>query len=297
MCFVLYLFRSPITDECLWNKMRRKRNNLVPLDKSKRVIYLERRGQKKVHMTLGSVAFGILGILCILYCIAIAFAGFGTKFFLIWGAMGTACLLLCAALANRKFMDALPVWLKGIVAGLFCLGLLLFCTVEIMILSRFRAAAQPGADYCIVLGAQWKPDGPSEVLRRRLDKAVEYLNANPNTIVIVSGGQGSNEIVSEAAGMRQYLMDVGIEEERILAEDKSTNTRENLAFSAELLDKENSRVVVVTNNFHVFRALKIAEKQGYHAEGLAANSVTWMVPNNMLREFFGVLKDYLTGNM
>lgn len=277
--------------------MRRKKNDLVPFDKSKRVIYLERRGQKKVHMTLGSAVFGILGVLCILYCIAIAFAGFGTKFFLIWGAMGAACLLLCAVLANRKFMDAFPVWLKGIFTGLFCLGLLLFCVVEIMILSRFHAIAQSGADYCIILGAQWKSNGPSEVLRRRLDKAVEYLNQNPDTLVVVSGGQGSNEIMSEAAGMRQYLLTAGIEDERILVEDKSTNTVENLTFSGGLLDKENSRVVIVTNNFHVFRALKIAEKQGYHAEGLAASSVTWMVPNNMLREFFGVLKDFVVGNM
>lgn len=283
--------------QCLWNKMRRKKSDLVPFEKSKRVIYLERRGQKKVQMSFGSVVFGILGVLCILYCIAIAFAGFGTKFFLIWGALGAVCIVLCAALADRKLMDALPVWLKGIAAGLFCLGLLLFCTVEIMILSRFHATAQPGADYCIVLGAQWKANGPSEVLRRRLDKAVDYLNANPNTIAIVSGGQGSNEIISEAAGMRQYLLDAGIEEERILTEDKSTNTRENLAFSAKLLDRENSRVVVVTNNFHVFRALRIAEKQGYHAEGLAAGSVAWMVPNNLLREFFGVLKDFAAGNM
>ena len=97
--------------------------------------------------------------------------------------------------------------------------------------------------------------------------------------------------------MRQYLLTAGIEDERILVEDKSTNTVENLTFSGGLLDKENSRVVIVTNNFHVFRALKIAEKQGYHAEGLAASSVTWMVPNNMLREFFGVLKDFVVGNM
>lgn len=294
---MVYLFSKPTKPYAYGIEMKRKKNDLVPFEESRRVIYLERRGQRRVQMSFGSLVFGILGILCILYCIAIGFAGFGTKFFFIWGAIGTVCLLLCAALANREFADALPGWLKWLATGIFCLGLLIFVIVEIMIISRFNAEAKPGADYCIILGAQWKANGPSEVLRRRLDKAVEYLNANPDTIAIVSGGQGSNEVISEAAGMQQYLLNAGVDEERILLEDRSTNTCENLAFSSELIDKEKSRVVIVTNNFHVFRALKIAQKQGYHAEGLAADSVVWMLPNNLLREFIGVLKDVAVGNM
>lgn len=246
---------------------------------------------------MGSVIFGLLGALCLCYCIAIALSGFGTKFFLIWGAGGAACILIGVILAQREWIASLPMWLKGAVAGLFCMGILFFCAVEGLILSQYNAAAQPGADYCIVLGAQWKTDGPSEVLRRRLDKAIEYLNENPETVAIVSGGQGSNEIMSEAAGMRQYLLNAGIADERIRVEDKSTNTCENLAFSAAFVDKKNCRVVVVTNNFHVFRALKIAQKQGYYAEGLAADSVLWMAPNNLLREFLGVLKDFAVGNI
>lgn len=246
---------------------------------------------------MGSVIFGIVGTLCIFYCIAIAFSGFGTRFFLIWGAGGAACILIGAVLTRREWIASLPMWVKGAVAGLFCMGLLVFCAVEGLILSQYDASARPGADYCIVLGAQWKAEGPSEVLRRRLDKAIDYLKANPETVAIVSGGQGSNEIISEAAGMRQYLLDAGIADERILMEDQSTNTCENLAFSAAFVDKENCSVVVVTNNFHVFRALKIAWKQGYHAEGLAADSVLWMAPNNLLREFLGILKDFAVGNI
>ena len=81
-------------------------------------------------------------------------------------------------------------------------------------------------------------------------------------------------------------------------EEKSTNTCENLVFSAELLDKEKDRVVLVTNNFHMFRAGKIAGRQGYqHVEGLAAGSYPGMLLNNLLREFFGVVKDFLVGNL
>ena len=164
--------------------------------------------------------------------------------------------------------------------------------------AAFPSREAPCAEYLIVLGARWKSAGPGEVLRRRLDKAVSYLEQNPDTRVIVSGGQGDNEAISEAEGMRGYLLQAGIEESRILVEDASSNTYENLVFSGELLDRENDKVVIVTNNFHVFRALSIAKKQGYHkAEGLAASSVLGMGPNNLLREFLGVLKDFWVGNL
>lgn len=275
--------------------MKKAKEKITPFDKSKRV--MEERGKKRKRISAGSVIFGVLGILCVIYCISIGLNGFGTKFFLVWGAIGAVFILISFVLSRREFADSLPKWLKVIVTAGFCAGLILFVVVEGLIMSQFWGTARPGADYCIVLGAQWKAHGPSDVLRRRLDRAVEYLKENPNTVVIVSGGQGPDEIIAEAEGMRQYLMDAGIDGERILTEDKSTNTRENLAFSAELIDRESSRTVIVTNNFHVFRAVKIAEKQGYRAEGLAADSVVWMVPNNLLREFLGVLKDFLAGNL
>lgn len=162
----------------------------------------------------------------------------------------------------------------------------------------FGATPSPGADYCIILGAQWKESGPSYVLQKRLDAALDYLNRNEGTMVIVSGGQGGNEPISEAEGMKEYLMNAGIAEERIITEDTSTTTNENLINSSEFLDKENDRVVLVTNNFHVFRACSIARKQGYkHLEGLAAGSYPAMLPNNLLREFLGVIKDSFVGNL
>ena len=278
--------------------MRRDKNKQIPCEKSKKDIHMEKRGQMKKRLPMGTVLFGILGLLSILYCISIAIAGFGTYFFLVWGLVGVLSLLLAALLANRELVARLPIWLKVVAINLFCLGLVIFGTVEGMILTQFHASPAQGADYVIILGAQWKPQGPSEVLRRRLDSAAKYLEQNPDTVVIVSGGQGSNEPVSEAAGMRQYLIDIGISDERILVEDRSANTMQNLLFSGNLLDKQNNRVVIVTNNFHVFRAMQIARKQGYaKAEGLAASSVAGFLPNNMLREFAGVLKDFLMGNM
>ncbi len=278
--------------------MQRKKNRLIPFEKSKKVIYLERRGRMQRGIPFGALFFWIVGICCILYCVGVAVVGFGTYFFLIWGVLGAGALLVGTFLADRERVRRLPGWLRAAATTVFLAGTVLFCAVEGMIFSQYHAKPRPGADYIIILGAQWKKQGPSEVLRRRLDSAVEYLRENPDTIVIVSGGQGSNEPISEAAGMRQYLMDAGIGAEKILMEDQSTDTAENLAFSSLLLDEANDRVVIVTNNFHMFRALKIAEKQGYaNVEGLSASAVAGLAPNNLLREFLGVVKDFLMGNL
>lgn len=277
---------------------KEKNNRLVPFEKSRRVIYLNKRGKDAEKRPIAAWVLYALGAGCILYCIGIGVNGFGTYFFLLWGGLGAACLGFGALAHNWRLMAAIPRPAKVAAGALVCAGALSFGAVEGMILSKYGAEAEPGADYCIILGAQWKASGPSAVLRRRLDRAVEYLKANPATKVIVSGGQGGNEPVAEAQGMCEYLVQAGIERDRILVEDQSRNTYENLVFSGRLLDKENDRVVIVTNNFHVFRALGIAKKQGYgRAEGLAADSVLGMAPNNLLREFFGVVKDFAVGNL
>ena len=276
-----------------------KKDKLIPFEKSKRVIQLDRRGRDVKKNALMAKIFAVLGALCLIYCVAILlFVGYGNKFFLIWGAFAAAFGMMALVFQHQKWLECLPKWFKRCFVGCCAVGLLFLGIVEGMILSQFAATAQPGADYVIVLGAQWKTNGPSYVLQKRLDTALEYLRENPDTKVIVSGGQGDNEHISEAQGMYDYLLAAGIDEERIFMEDQSTNTYENLVFSSALLDKENDRVVLVTNNFHVFRAVKIAERQGYTAvEGLAAGSYPAMIPNNLLREFFGVIKDFWVGNL
>ena len=143
-----------------------------------------------------------------------------------------------------------------------------------------------------------KENGPSDVLERRLKSAISYLEANPDAKVIVSGGKGQNESISEAQGLAEYLMQAGIAEERILKEEASANTTQNLRFSGEFLDKKEDSVVVITNNFHVFRALHLAKKAGYeNVTAQAADAYPVMLPNNLLREFFGVIKDWFCGNL
>ena len=171
--------------------------------------------------------------------------------------------------------------------------------VGALILTTAHEPAPEGLDELVVLGAQVRPDGsPSTVLRYRLDTAADYLRENPSTRCIVSGGKGANEPCSEAEAMARYLESCGIDAARIELEDASTNTAENLRNSRALLADAGDAVGIVTNDFHVLRATRIAAKQGYaHAHGIAAPSDTWYVPNNVLREVFGVAKDFLFGNM
>lgn len=241
----------------------------------------------------------LLGIVFLLYFFCIAFfVGHGTNFYFIWLLLGIAAVLFSILLKKGFFVSHIPLWLRRLFLLLVCFGGAVFLFVEGCIIGGFSEKGQPGADYVIVLGAQMKVSGPSRALQYRLDEAIVYLNENGETKVIVSGGQGADEHISEAQGMCDYLVEKGIDRERIIMEDKSKNTVQNLTFSAEFLDREKDSVAIVSNNFHVFRAVKIARKAGYkEVSGIAAKGEPFLQYNNMMREFFGVMKDFLFGNM
>lgn len=253
------------------------------------------RKKRKKKMNL----YMILGFLCLAYFIVIIlFAGTGSNFYLIWGGLAAGLLVLGFSKYMGLLERRIPVLVRRGTFICALLGTALFIVVEAFIISGFFKTGEPGLDYIIVLGAQVREEGPSRVLKMRLDKAYEYLAANEETIVIVSGGQGANEPETEAACMKDYLVSEGIAADRILMEDKSTDTNENLSFSWKLIEGEEKSVGIVSNNFHVFRAVKIAQKLGYHkVDGIAAPAYMALQPNNMLREFFGVMKDFLVGNM
>ena len=146
---------------------------------------------------------------------------------------------------------------------------------------------------CRHFGAHVRSTGPSRALALRLDATLDYAADNPDTIFIVSGGQGSNEPCTEADAMKTYLETHGLSSDRILTEDQSTNTRENLIFSAELIP-EGATVGIITNGFHVCRSLHLADALGYeHAYGIPAKGDLITQPANLFREFFAVIKDYV----
>ena len=192
----------------------------------------------------------------------------------------------------------LPVWCRWLIGILFGIGIAIFLTAELLIASQMTRQGENNLDYIIVLGAQVKGDRPSRSLNKRIIKAAEYLQENPETIAILSGGQGPGEHMTEAECMRRGLVQRGIDPSRLILEDKSTSTKENLIFSSRLADVKNSRTGLVTQNFHVHRSLKLARHQNYRKVcGIAAPSEAIYQPHFLVREGFALVKEKLVGNI
>lgn len=238
----------------------------------------------------------ILSLLSILYGVLILQVGSGTGFWIIWEMIGVF-FFIWAILLQKKFFDSRRT-LKIIFHSMIIVVLAVITMLGGMITTEFKSKGHQNLDYIIVLGAQVRENGPSVVLQYRLDAAIEYLNKNPDTICIVSGGQGANEPFSEAEGMAKYLLENGIEMKRILLEDKSRNTVENIQNSKDLMGESYNGVGIITNNFHVFRAVQIAKTQGLKGvSGIAADSNALYLPNNVLRECCGILKDWFMNHI
>ena len=176
----------------------------------------------------------------------------------------------------------------------FVLGVLCIVLVEgTIIWNGFTAEPKESSDYIIILGAQVRGNKPSATLEYRLEKGYEYLEAHPETKAVLSGGQGPDEIMTEAQAMYVYLVNRGIDEERLILEDESHSTYENLTNSFKLIDaeKENATISVVSNRFHILRAQIQAKKLGRAVGGIGARSYVFLIPNYYFREFFAVMKE------
>lgn len=170
-----------------------------------------------------------------------------------------------------------------------------FIAVEAMILIYGRKPYNYEADIVIILGARVYGSTPSPALSLRLEKALEYLEANQEAVIIVSGAQGRGEDLTEALAMKRYLVERGISDERIILEEESTNTFENIRNSLGLLGgrQDGRRLLIVSNDFHVLRAKLIAWKLGWDAGTLGSPSPPSVVVQYHIREFFGIIKSLL----
>lgn len=244
----------------------------------------------KHNMVMGLIL--ILAVCCMLYfCMLVTFVG-PQSFFFVFLLLGFGFVLL-AVLWHGHYKGMFTIPRKLIVSfwTAVSLGVVLFGVLFGMILHGQSIGPEEDADYIVVLGAGLRGDRPSLVLVYRLRAAADYLAHNPDCKVVVSGGQGANEWISEAEAMRRELVDLGVEESRIFLEDQSTSTNENLTFSKQFIP-DGASVVIVTNKFHVFRACHLARECGYDSvSGLGAENVWWLNPTNYLRECMAVFKD------
>ena len=244
-----------------------------------------------------AVALSILGILCLGYYISLSF--FGMDFSVVWLLAGGVLVLLGYTLGwTRLWSDVLPKGVKVGICVVFLAGIFFFAFLEGLVISGMKGQPQNDLDYIIVLGAQVRGDHPSRALRKRIEKAAAYPKENPSTVAILSGGQGPGEDMTEADCMRQVLAEMGIDRERMILEDRSTSTWENLDLCAKLAPVKEKRVGLVTQNFHVYRSLKLAEHQGYgQVCGIPAPSQWSYQPHFMVREAFAIVKEKLVGNI
>ena len=228
--------------------------------------------------------------------------------FVLPGVRFSAMLFLgSAALCVGLFL--LELWAERSKAGrlfqkIVWTGLAVFLTVFLAVEGILLATGEqaPSGDPAavIVLGAGVNGRTPSLTLQTRIEAAAAYLEEHPDTVAVLSGGQGPGEAITEAQAMRIALAGLGIPEERLLLEEKSTSTVENIAFSLEILQENGvdtaGGVGIVTNDFHLFRALRIAEGNGVNAVGIPAELPWWWLSANYyVREFFALGKMWLTG--
>lgn len=197
---------------------------------------------------------------------------------------------------------------EKIFRGVFLVTMLsafcLFTTLSILMIkyAYFNDHSNNG-DTVIVLGSKIIGDKPGKLLSQRLDIAKRFLLNNPNSNCIVTGGKGEDEDYSEAYIMNDYLSDLS---NKIYSEDRSTSTYENLLFSLQLIEEinfkesitgsslSNDNIVIISNDFHVYRASYYAKKLGYtNISTISAPTPSHLLPIYWIRECFAILKMYL----
>ena len=189
--------------------------------------------------------------------------------------------------------------LRVVLTVLLACGFALFAAAETTVVRAAHTASDPEAPYCVVLGAKVNGETPTLSLEERLIAAKDYLEKYPQAKAVLSGGQGSGENISEAECMRRYLTGRGIAADRLLLEDRSTTTGENLANSFAKIRADGGdptgRVAIVSSEYHLCRAERIAESNGCtEPVGVAAHT-GWPVLriNYFIREAFGMAYEWL----
>jgi uncharacterized SAM-binding protein YcdF (DUF218 family) len=256
----------------------------------------------KMSALLINRLFLIFGIVCILYYTGMGLAvRFGQSMLWVWLVLGIVCIARFF-LARSYVLAGIPFpispilrrWIHIVIA----VGLVCFFAMECFIVSGAFRKPPKDLDAIIALGALVTEEGPSGALQQRPAAADAYIGENPDVIVVASGGQGDNEPMSEAACIRNELSKRGIEKDRILIEDRSTATAENIAFSKMMMDDPNASVGLITNNYHVFRAERIARAAGLeNVHGIAAEYTGYTLFHYMIREAVCIVVDFLRGNL
>lgn len=191
---------------------------------------------------------------------------------------------------RKKAMRAVFISLSSVItAVLLCFFIALGATVGASSNNAFKN------ETVIILGCAVYGETPSSMLSSRVNIAYEYMKENPDTVAVLSGGQGKDEDISEAECMKRILIKKGIDGNRLFIEDKSTNTNQNIEFSAKIIQENrlSKNVVIATSDFHLKRSTMIAEKNGLSPQRLSAKTLGFSLPVFYVRDTLGVIKEFI----
>lgn len=233
-------------------------------------------------------------VICLILAAFFEFCMLGYSF-TVTVLLGLAGILLFYALIP-KFAKSYPITarrLKRMFTILLCIGLILVGITEFFIIRASLGEPKETCDYVVVLGAKVRESGPSASLWDRIYGARDYLLAHPDVIAIVSGGQGTDEPMTEAQAMHDELVKLGIDENRIWMEDKASSTWENLNFSLKLIEEKTGtrpeNIGIVSSEYHLFRASLFADACGVDSVLIPAQtSILSQRINHFMREVAGV---------
>lgn len=238
----------------------------------------------------------LLGFIFIIYSFVLRIMK--TNFSQFW--FGIGIILIIYGIFSSKFK--FPSKLKGvrkIIKIIFSFLILIFILIEIPIIYFGNKTYNGNCDYIIVLGAGLRGENMSLTLYQRVSKALQYAKSHKDTQIILSGGKGNSELISESQAMEKYFLENGISKQRVIKEDKSINTYQNLKFSYEKLEQISKsknqdigklKIGVVTSNFHIFRAKFLGKRVGLNLVGIPSEVRDILKPNFYVREAFAVVK-------
>lgn len=256
---------------------------------------------KRVLQSIPRILLGIAASGLIALFVTQLLSGIGRNVGGFTGLILSILALAYALFANRFHRFIKETWQAGgrgrrtiLGVGIVAACLVLTVLVETVFMCIYAHRDAPKSEQppvLIVLGCQVNPDGPSLLLRERINTAYDYLTAHSDAVCIASGGQGTDEVMPEAQCIYQELVAMGIDPRRIYVEDRSTTTRENLAFCKEIMARENlgNTAVLVTNSWHELRAQLIAQDLGLEVGAEGADTPLWLLPAFYIRELYGIL--------
>ena len=253
--------------------------------------------EKTVAWKSGKTAF-ILGwlamipLLLMIIFFQFFMAGYSFTVLVCFGLIGIILFYNCMYLLRQK-NPAKARSLKRMFTAVLCIGLILVGITEFFIIRASFGEPKESCDYVVVLGAKVRESGPSVSLWDRIYGARDYLETHPDVIAIVSGGQGPEEPMTEAQAMRDALVELGIDENRVWMEDKATSTWENLNFSLNLIEEKTGarpeKIGIVSSEYHLFRASLFADACGVDSVLIPAQtSRLSQKVNHFMREVAGV---------